>query len=244
MWAFVPQRWWYGRVNTIIHSMDQPSCFWPYGLCYCIWNAKYDKIIASPLLTLKVIFQLKADFATDFIINLRIDSAVIDFIIDSVIDFIIDFIVIDFIIDLWSILRSIYVSKHMHITWLSADCFVGVLYMLASMHNVHAYTHDTSSTACIRLHVVQVPVGKGTEVRSSLPNEENATACRRYMAITVANAVLHQIPKVLRLMAVFNHERYSCMHVMNTINLFHDNLFHWKNYEQFLYPWFSSGILL
>ena len=93
--------------------------------------------------------------------------------------------------------------------------------MLASMHNVHACTHDTSSTACIQLHVVQVPVGKGTEVQSSLPNEENATACRRrYMAITVANAVLHQIPKVLRLLAVFNHERYSCMHVMNTIKTF------------------------
>ena len=44
---------------------------------------------SSPLLALKAIFQLKADFATDFIIDFRIDS-VIDFIIDSVIEFVID----------------------------------------------------------------------------------------------------------------------------------------------------------
>ena len=41
------------------------------------------------------------------------------------------------------------------------------------------------------------------------------------MAITVASAVLHQILKVPPwLLAVFNHERYSCMHVMNTIKTF------------------------
>ena len=54
-----------------------------------LWNAKYDKIIASPLLMWKAIFQPKADFAIDFIIDLRIDS-IIDFIIDSVIEFVID----------------------------------------------------------------------------------------------------------------------------------------------------------
>ena len=52
-------------------------------------NAKCDRIIASLLLTLKAIFQPKADFAIDFIIDLRIDS-VIDFIIDSVIEFVIN----------------------------------------------------------------------------------------------------------------------------------------------------------
>ena len=54
-----------------------------------VWNAKCDKIIASPLLTLTAIFQPKTDFAIDFIIDLRIDS-IIDFIIDSVIEFVID----------------------------------------------------------------------------------------------------------------------------------------------------------
>ena len=56
-----------------------------------------------------------SNFTSDFIINLRIDS-VIDFIINSVIEFVIDS----------------EISKHVHITWLSADCFVGVLCMLAS----------------------------------------------------------------------------------------------------------------
>ena len=41
-----------------------------------------QQIIASLLLTLKAIFQPRANFAIDFIIDLRIDS-VIEFVIDS-----------------------------------------------------------------------------------------------------------------------------------------------------------------
>ena len=149
-----------------------------------LWNAKRqnyyrindrkkrqnDRIIASLLLTLKTIFQPKADFAIDFIIDLRIDS-VIDFIIDSVIEFVIN-------------------SEF--------DCL---------------YTTTTCSPMNPQLE-------KAQKFDHHCPMRRMQLLAGG-MAITVASAVLHQIPKMPPwFLAVFKHECYSCMHVMNTIKTF------------------------